>query len=346
MRSLALVPYASVTVKTDVPATVPQLPRSSASAQFPGVDVEQVYLRRYPHGDARPPSCSAPSARSARASSSCTRFRGVRQGTVVGKDGHRARLRPLPARRRRRASASRSTRSGGRRARRRGARPGPGPRAAHVARPRPPADRRGRPRPDDRHGPRHRGRVRRARPAQRRGPRDGLVPDVRPGGPRRADHPEAPTSSCSAPNAGAPLFNRAIGGLYPTGSTFKPITALAAPAASGIITPSTPIDDPGCIEIGAAKQSFCNAGKEVNGTVNLPRRDPGLLGRLLLHARPRPQPARRPAAAEDGRAGSGWARRPASTCRARRPGLVPDRALARRRSASASAAAASAATSR
>ena len=72
------------------------------------------------------------------------------------------------------------------------------------------------------------------------------------------------------PNAGSPRFNRAIGGLYPTGSTFKPITAFAA-LGQGIITPTTPINDPGCIEIGAAKQSFCNAGKEVNGSVALPR---------------------------------------------------------------------------
>ena len=36
---------------------------------------------------------------------------------------------------------------------------------------------------------------------------------------------------------GAPLFNRAIAATYPTGSTFKPITAMAA-MESGIITPS------------------------------------------------------------------------------------------------------------
>lgn len=65
---------------------------------------------------------------------------------------------------------------------------------------------------------------------------------------------------------GAPLFNRATGGLYPTGSTFKLVTAMAG-LANGLITPSTTIDDSGCLKVGI--QSFCNTGKEVNGTINL-----------------------------------------------------------------------------
>ena len=42
----------------------------------------------------------------------------------------------------------------------------------------------------------------------------------------------------------APLTDRATEGLYPTGSTFKIITALAA-LENGVITPSTTIDDNG-----------------------------------------------------------------------------------------------------
>jgi penicillin-binding protein 2 len=48
-----------------------------------------------------------------------------------------------------------------------------------------------------------------------------------------------------------PLSNKAIGGLYPPGSTFKPVVALAA-LESGAITPDTPITCPGYIELGDA----------------------------------------------------------------------------------------------
>ncbi|MGI8921604.1 MAG: penicillin-binding protein 2 [Solirubrobacteraceae bacterium] len=66
----------------------------------------------------------------------------------------------------------------------------------------------------------------------------------------------------------APLINRAIGGVYPTGSTMKPITATAAlgtPKAS--FTPGYTVDDAGCVTI--SKRQFCNAGKAVNGSVDL-----------------------------------------------------------------------------
>jgi peptidoglycan glycosyltransferase len=45
-----------------------------------------------------------------------------------------------------------------------------------------------------------------------------------------------------------PLFNRATQGLYPPGSTFKVVTA-AAGLDSGAITPETPIDAPGTLEV-------------------------------------------------------------------------------------------------
>jgi len=266
VRSLTLVPYASVTVKTDVPATVRNY-LLERSAQYPGVDVQKVYLRRYPNrdlgaqlegtvGEISPSELKVP------------RFRGVRQGTVVGKEGiERAYDRylrgvdgaqritvdalgrpkgtpqerdPVPGRALR-TSLDLDLQRTGEAVLDRTIATGPGTAGAFVAL-------------DPRNGE-----------VLAMGSNPSYDPAVlsRPITQKRLEQ-------LFGPDAGSPRFNRAIGGLYPTGSTFKPITAFAA-LSQGIITPSTPINDPGCIEIGAAKQSFCNAGKEVNGTLSLPR---------------------------------------------------------------------------
>ncbi|HEY5052509.1 MAG TPA: penicillin-binding transpeptidase domain-containing protein, partial [Solirubrobacterales bacterium] len=67
-------------------------------------------------------------------------------------------------------------------------------------------------------------------------------------------------------NPADPLDNRATQGLYPTGSTFKVITAMAA-LNSGVSTPSTTIDDTGSIKIG--DETFQNAGGAAFGPVDL-----------------------------------------------------------------------------
>ncbi|MBA2504884.1 MAG: penicillin-binding protein 2 [Thermoleophilaceae bacterium] len=65
---------------------------------------------------------------------------------------------------------------------------------------------------------------------------------------------------------GAPLANRAIQGLYPTGSTFKLITAVAA-LESGALGIDEPVSDPGSLEVGGV--TFKNAGDAVNGVLSL-----------------------------------------------------------------------------
>lgn len=66
----------------------------------------------------------------------------------------------------------------------------------------------------------------------------------------------------------APLINRATEGHYPVGSTFKMITALAA-LEGGVATPSTTIVDNGSIEV--AGQRFQNAGDQAYGALSLER---------------------------------------------------------------------------
>jgi penicillin-binding protein 2 len=64
----------------------------------------------------------------------------------------------------------------------------------------------------------------------------------------------------------APLTDRAVNGTYPTGSTFKPITAMGALEA-GVIDPSMGLGAGQCISV--STEQFCNAGKADYGPVGL-----------------------------------------------------------------------------
>jgi penicillin-binding protein 2 len=70
------------------------------------------------------------------------------------------------------------------------------------------------------------------------------------------------------PDNGAPLANRATQGLYPTGSTFKLITATAG-LESGLITPSSVLFDGGSLTVGGV--TFKNAGGVSHGALALPK---------------------------------------------------------------------------
>jgi penicillin-binding protein 2 len=64
----------------------------------------------------------------------------------------------------------------------------------------------------------------------------------------------------------APLINRAVNGTYPTGSTFKPITAMGA-LEGGVINPEEGLGAGQCIYV--STEQFCNAGKADYGAVPL-----------------------------------------------------------------------------
>jgi penicillin-binding protein 2 len=74
------------------------------------------------------------------------------------------------------------------------------------------------------------------------------------------------TSQYKAIQADNADFDRAIDGLYPTGSTFKPITALAG-LGSGLITLNTTQGSGSCYTV--SNEPFCNSNNENDGDQNV-----------------------------------------------------------------------------
>ncbi len=78
---------------------------------------------------------------------------------------------------------------------------------------------------------------------------------------------EATIRSLYSDTTNAPIFDRATAGGYPTGSSFKPITAIAA-LESGVLSPTETLYDSGTFRIGGL--TLRNAGGAAYGALQLP----------------------------------------------------------------------------
>jgi penicillin-binding protein 2 len=261
IQSLAQVPYAPIRVETDVPRAVMDYVQERQTL-FPGVTVEQVYLRQYPRTTLAAQMLGTVGEIQLK-QLDWKHFRGVKQGTVVGQGG----LEYQYDRYLRGTDGSREIQ----------------------------VDALGNPKGELREvAPKAGQRLKLSLDlALQREGQEALTGQGNPGGQPAAfvamnpdngeilgmgSYPSFDPNLLTKPitqqrydqlfgeQAGSPLFNRATNGLYSTGSTFKVATALAA-LESGTISPSTRVDDNGCVEIGDRK--FCNAKSEPNGSVDM-----------------------------------------------------------------------------
>jgi penicillin-binding protein 2 len=262
-----LLPYQDVTLKQDVPSAVRDYVLERQN-EFPGINVQRVFLRSYPHHELAAQIFGTVGQISPEQLKRA-RFRGVQQGTVVGKGGleytYDRYLRGKPG-------------------------------ATRVQ-----VDALGRPKGEFPQRQPLQGRQLKLsldlgleRAGQNAMAEAGGIPIVNGeknrGGAFVALDPtdgellgmgsypsfdpnifakplkESTFKKLNSENTGAPLINRAIQSGYPTGSTFKLITALAA-LSTGTITPDTVIDDPGSVQIGNIV--FHNSGSTAHGALAL-----------------------------------------------------------------------------
>jgi penicillin-binding protein 2 len=263
VTAILQVPYANVRVKTDVPASQRNYIQER-SEDFPGVTVEEVYVRKYPAKDLAAQLLGT-IGQIDKDQLKSSHFKNVAGGTDVGKNGleyqydkqlrgtdGEYRIEVNAAGERRRAVTSREPKVGrqlkltlrqdlqqeGEKALRTA---GGGLPGAFVA----------------------------------MDPTNGAVyamgswPSYNP---KALAGPFATTASYKAKfgeQAGSPLVDRADESAYPTGSIFKPVTSLAALDA-GAITADQKFNDEGCFQTGAREvDKACNAGHERYGPVNM-----------------------------------------------------------------------------
>ena len=258
-RQSKVLPYAPITVKSDVSRDVYAY-LFERQEQFPGVTVGRIYLRRYPHGGVGAHLFGTVGQVSPE-QLKALRFKDVRPGTIVGKDGieytYDRYLRGRDGATRVQIDAQARVKG-------------------ELAVRQPQQGKQLKLSIDE-------GLQKTAQDALRglgngRGgfvaldPRDGSVlalgstPTFNPNEFAKPVISQARYNQLTSEANGYPLLNRAIDGEYPTGSTFKLITATAA-LQSGVLTPETIIADGGSITIG--NLDFENSGGTAYGPIAL-----------------------------------------------------------------------------
>lgn len=265
IRSLVLVPYSAVRLKTDVSGSVLAY-IAERSEQFPGVTVDETYLRDYPNGSIGAQMLGTVGEISPDEKKE-ERFRAVKAGTIIGKSGleraYDLSLRGTDGKQRIQVDAF--------------GRPVPNPRLKRIE---PVGGQRLRLSLDlglERTTQEALAGIGGGRPgaAIAMDPGDGAIlamtshPTFDPALLTKEITQERYDALLGRDSEGpGPLFNRAISGQYPVASTFKAITALAS-LEKDLISPATTINDPGCIEIGVIER--CNAKDQAYGGVDLAR---------------------------------------------------------------------------
>ena len=274
-----------------------QLPQERKD-EFPGVVVEKLFLRDYPHKELGAQLFGTLREISPKQLKE-KKYRGVAAGTRIGAGGLEQQLRPLPARPGRLHAGRRQRARQPRRQRRRHAqRARAGPAAAADARPRAssaPATTRSQQAIAAANGngdPAKAGAYVAMDPTQRRDPRAGLAtrastPTCSPSRSRR----RRSTTLTSEAN-GAPLFNRAIAaGLsdrLDVQADHRDGGARGGPDHARRRRSSTTASS------SSARRSTRTPSGASFGPLNMSRRAQGLLGRLLLHSSARSANAQRP----------------------------------------------------
>ena len=266
MQSLAALPYANVTVKVDVDVPRAQLPRR-APRGLPRHRRRAQVPAPLPRSTRWRPSSSGSIGEidDHRAQAQALQGRHAGHGGRPGRP--RARLRPVPARGRR---LDQDHHRRPRAAQELGPGPRPGARGARCA----PRSTSTCSRPARSTSTRRSTRARAPPAASSRSTRATAAcsrsaptrRSTRRSSPSRSRRPRPIASSATAA-ARRSSTARSPAPIRP-GSTFKPITALAA-MSTGVVQPGDVIDDNGCIKIGTAGQEACNAGKEALGPVNM-----------------------------------------------------------------------------